>query len=289
MTLSKDSFLFPFKIESLILWLLRLMTLVSGGIVVLIISFLLWEAFPILKEIGIFRFFTDVSWHPSAEQYNLIPMIAGTLLTSLGAILLATPAGILSAIFSHYYAPFFIAMLYRRLIELLAGIPSVVYGFWGLVKLVPLINQLHPPGSSLLAGILILSLMILPTVTLVASSSFSSLPASYFQSARALGLGQWAIVWGVVLPASKSGLMAGVVLATGRALGETMAVLMVCGNVVQVPNSLFAPVRTLTANIALEMGYATANHRSALFVSGLILMAVIAGLMMIVRSQQQWQ
>lgn len=176
-------------------------------------------------------------------------------------------------------------MLYQRLIELLAGIPSVVYGFWGLVVLVPLINQLHPPGSSLLAGILILSLMILPTVTLVASSSFASVPASYFHSARALGLGQWAIVWGVVLPASKSGLIAGVVLATGRALGETMAVLMVCGNVVQVPDSLFAPVRTLTANMALEMGYATANHRSALFVSGLILMAVIAGLMLMVRKQ----
>ena len=285
MTQFKISFSFPFKTEAMVLWLLRLMTLVSGGIVVLIIGFLLWEAFPILQEIGIVRFLTDESWHPSDGNYNLVPMILGTLLTSLGAILLATPAGILSAIFSHYYAPSFIAMLYQRLIELLAGIPSVVYGFWGLVVLVPLINQLHPPGSSLLAGILILSLMVLPTVTLVASSSFASVPASYFHSARALGLGQWAIVWGVVLPASKSGLIAGVVLATGRALGETMAVLMVCGNVVQVPDSLFAPVRTLTANMALEMGYATANHRSALFVSGLMLMAVIAGLMLMLRKQ----
>lgn len=261
------------------------MTVVSGTIIVLMSGFLLWEALPLLQEIGILRFFTDESWHPTSNNYNLVPMILGTLLTSLGAILLATPAGILSAIFSHYYAPPFLAILYRRLVELLAGIPSVVYGFWGLVVLVPLINQLHPPGSSLLAGILILSLMILPTVTLVASSSFSSVPASYFQSARALGLGQWGIIWGVVLPASKSGVIAGIILATGRALGETMAVLMVAGNVVQVPNSLFAPVRTLTGNIALEMGYATANHRSALFVSGLMLMMVIAGLMIIVRKQ----
>ncbi|QDZ41157.1 phosphate ABC transporter permease subunit PstC [Euhalothece natronophila Z-M001] len=285
MTLSKHNFSFPFKIESLILWLLRLMTVVSGTIIVLMSGFLLWEALPLVQEIGILRFFTDESWHPTSNNYNLVPMILGTLLTSLGAILLATPAGILSAIFSHYYAPPFLAILYRRLVELLAGIPSVVYGFWGLVVLVPLINQLHPPGSSLLAGILILSLMILPTVTLVASSSFSSVPTSYFQSARALGLGQWGIIWGVVLPASKSGVIAGIILATGRALGETMAVLMVAGNVVQVPNSLFAPVRTLTANIALEMGYATASHRSALFVSGLMLMMVIAGLMIIVRKQ----
>lgn len=279
MTSLKRNISSPFLRETLVIGLLYLLAMISGGIILLILGFLVLEVFPILRSVGLIRFFTDASWLPTQQQYNLVPMLLGTLLTTLGAILLATPSGILSAIFLHYYAPTPLAILYRRLIELLAGIPSVVYGFWGLVVLVPLINRIQPPGSSLLAGILILSLMILPTVALVADASFANIPPIYLQSATALGLGQWATLWGVVLPSAKSGLVTGVVLATGRALGETMAVLMVCGNVVQVPSSLFDSVRTLTANIALEMGYATGDHRSALFVSGLVLLGVIAGLM----------
>jgi len=202
-------------------------------------------------------------------------MLWGTLFVTAGSVLIAAPLGIGSAIFCHYYAPPMIAALYRRLIELLAGIPSVVYGFWGLVVLVPLIGRLHPPGTSLLAGIAILTLMILPTIALTADASFSKVPPEYLQGAAALGLSPWVTIRGVAIPAAQSGLLTGLILGTGRAIGETMAVLMVCGNVVQTPKSLFDPVRTLTANIALEMAYAMGNHRSALFVSGLLLMAII--------------
>lgn len=261
--------------EKILVLLLRLMAIVSGLILLLIIGFLCWEALPILQAVGLSRFFSDSSWHPTSNEFNLAPMLWGTLLVAAGAVFLATPLGILSAIFCHYYAPTAIAYFYRRSIELLAGIPSVVYGFWGLVVLVPIIGKIHPPGPSLLAGILILALMILPTIALVADASLAAIPPEYWRSAAALGLGKRATIWGVVLPAAKSGLIAGAILQAGRAIGETMAVLMVCGNVVQVPNNIFAPVRTLTANIALEMAYATGNHRAALFVSGLVLMAAI--------------
>lgn len=205
-------------------------------------------------------------------------MLWGTLFATIGSVLVATPLGILSAIFCQYYAPARIAYLYRRLIELLAGIPSVVYGFWGLVVLVPLINRLHPPGTSLLAGIAILTIMILPTMALVADASFAKVPQEYLLGSASLGLSKWGTIYGVVFPAAKSGLFTGVILQTGRAIGETMAVLMVCGNVVQTPQSLFDPIRTLTANIALEMAYAVGDHRSALFVSGLMLMVMIIAL-----------
>ncbi len=262
--------------ETLLLWLLRGLALISGAIILLILFFLIWEAIPLFQQVGLSRFFTDPSWHPASNEFNLTPMLAGTLLVTAASVLIATPLGILSAVFCHYYTPPAIAQPYRRLIELLAGIPSVVYGFWGLVVLVPLINRIHPPGPSLLAGTLILTLMILPTIALVSDASFASVAPEYIKGAAALGLGRWAMIRGVVLPAARSGLITGVILETGRAIGETMAVLMVCGNVVQVPHSLFDPVRTLTANIALEMAYAVDNHRAALFVSGLVLMGSIA-------------
>ncbi len=218
------------------------------------------------------------SWHPAEGFYNLTPMLWGTLFAMVGSVLIATPLGILSAVFCHYYAPPAIARPYRRLIELLAGIPSVVYGFWGLVVLVPLIGAIHPPGPSLMAGIVILTIMILPTIALMADASLANVPQQYLRSAAALGLPRWATIRGVVFPAAKSGLFTGVILETGRAIGETMAILMVCGNVVQTPHSLFDPMRTLTANIALEMAYALGDHRAALFVSGLVLMGMIAAL-----------
>lgn len=258
-----------------LIWVLRLFAAIASVIMVLILGFVFKEALPILQEVGIRAFFQDPSWNPSQQSYNLVPMIWGTVLVTTGAVLLATPLGIISALFCQYYAPQAIASSYRRLIELLAGIPSVVYGFWGLVVLVPLINRLHPPGTSLLAGIAILTLMILPTIALVADATFGEVPQEYLLGASAMGLSLWGTIWQIVLPVSKSGLLTGVILEIGRAIGETMAVLMVCGNVVQVPDSIFAPVRTLTANIALEMAYALDNHRSALFVSGLLLLSVI--------------
>lgn len=259
------------RTDALLAWSLRGFALVAGAIVLFIVGFVMLEAAPAIRHIGPSRFVTDGSWHPSEGLYNLQPMLAGTLLVTVGAVLVATPLGVLTAIFCNSYAPRFVVRPYRRMIELLAGIPSVVFGFWGLVTLVPLITQFEPPGTSLLAGIAILSLMILPTVTLIADSSIGGVPDEYVRGAAALGLTRWATIRRVVLPAARSGIMAGVFLATARAFGETMAVLMVCGNVVKTPSSLFDPMRTLTANIALEMAYAMGDHRSALFVTALAL------------------
>jgi phosphate transport system permease protein len=265
-------------VDRLLVWTLRACATVAGAIVLLIVVFLLAESLPVLRHVGVLRFFTDPRWAPTEGLYDLTPMLAGTLCVMTGAVLVATPLGILSAVFCHFYAPPVVAAVYRRLIELLAGIPSVVYGFWGLVSLAPLIGRLHPPGPSLLAGILILTIMILPTIALMADAALAAVPAHLVRGAAALGLSRWATVRGVVLPAARSGLFTGVILETGRAIGETMAVLMVCGNVVRTPHSLFDPVRTLTANVAMEMAFARGDHRSALFVSGLLLLVVIIAL-----------
>ncbi len=270
--------------DRLLLGLLRCVSALAAAVVMLIVIFLVIESWPALRSVGPLRFFTDPSWHPAsaagggAGRFNLIPMLIGTLASTAGAVMLATPLGIASALFCRFYAPKRIATGYRRLLELLTGIPSVVFGLWGLLVLAPLIRQWHPPGQSLLAGVLILTVMILPTVALLSESSLNSVPRAYLRGAAALGLSRWATIRGVVLPAARGGIVTAVLLATGRAIGETMAVLMVAGNVVQVPHSVFDPVRTLTANIALELGYAMDIHRSALFVSGLVLMMMLAAL-----------
>ena len=267
------------QVDRVLVWVLRGLAGVAAAIVVLIALFVVAEAFPILRKIGAGPFFTDASWHPTSGLYNLTPMLWGTLFAMTGAVLVATPLGILSAVFCHYYAPPPIRDLYRRLIGLLAGIPSVVYGFWGLVVIVPLIRELgRPPGLSLLAGIVILTIMIVPTIALMADAALANVPTAYVLGAAALGMSRWGTIWRIVLPAARSGLYTGVILETGRAIGETMAVLMVCGNVVRFPDSIYSPIRTLTANIALEMGYATGDHRSALFVSGLLLLVMIVAL-----------
>lgn len=275
---SRISTLSPSRADAWLARITRALAMVATVVVLLITVFLVLEAWPALRRVGLARFFTDASWHPRSGRYNLAPMLLGSLLVTAGSVAVAAPLGILSAIFSRYYAPAWLAAAYRRLIELLAGIPSVVYGFWGLVVIVPLIGRLHPPGPSLLAGIVILTIMIVPTVALMAEGSFAAVPAAYQQAAAALGFSRWGMITRVVLPAARSGLATGVLLQTGRAIGETMAVLMVCGNVVRVPSSVFDPMRTLTANMALEMAYAMGDHRAALFVSGLVLLVAIVAL-----------
>ncbi|MEK7357548.1 MAG: phosphate ABC transporter permease subunit PstC, partial [Bdellovibrionota bacterium] len=230
---------------------------------------------------GLVRFFSDSGWYPRAGLFGLMPMIAASVFAMVGSVLIAAPIGILVGIFCHFYAPKPLAGLARSILGLLAGIPSVVYGFWGLVVLVPKIGAWSPPGPSLLAAIATLAIMILPTVALMADASLSNVPKPYLEGAAALGLSRWSTIWSVVLPSVKSGLFTGVILQVGRALGETMAVLMVAGNVVQNPDTVFAPIRTLTSNIALEMAYAMNDHRSALFVSGLVLLLVVLFLVLI--------
>lgn len=250
----------------------------SVSILVLICLFIILKSLPFFTEVGITALWQDRSWAPTEGLYNLVPMLVGSLLVTLGAVILAGPTGVLLAIFGHYYAPSWLRSIYRGLMELLSGIPSVVYGFWGLIVLVPWINQYAAPGASLIGACIILAIMVLPLVVLAADSAFSQTPKQWLVAADALALQRWSKVWRIVLPNALPSILSGVTLQTGRALGETMAVLMVCGNIVQIPGSLFDPIRTLTANIALEMAYATETHVHALFVSGLILLMLTIAL-----------
>ncbi len=260
----------------------RLSAVGSAVVVVLVGWFLVKESIPAIRQIGMLRFLSDSSWHPLSEEFNLVPMIVATLVTSFGAVVIAAPLGIASAIFCNFYAPRWLSFWHRRMVELLAGIPSVVFGLWGLVVLAPLIAHWGGSGQNLLTATIMLSLMVLPTVAVLSDSSIGSVPRHWIRGAAALGLERWAIIRAVVLPAARRGIVASVILALTRALGETMAVLMVAGNVVQLPSSLLSPGRTLNANIALELGYATEAHRSVLFVSGLILMLAVSAIVVVV-------
>lgn len=266
--------------RALLIWLWGC-ALLSSGIVGAVVLVTALDALPLLAKIGPWRFLTDPSWHPTAERFNLGPMLAGTLLVSLGGLALAGPLGVASAVFSTFYAPPWLATAYRHLLSTLAGIPSVVFGLWGLVVLVPLIGRVRAPGTSLLAGAIVLGLMVLPTVALVAGTALRQVPAAYLRGAAALGVPHHRVVWRVALPVARRGVLTALIVALGRAVGETMAVLMVTGNVVQLPHSVFDPLRTLAANIALEMAYAMADHRAALFVGSLALTLVIISMLLV--------
>ncbi|MBY0226924.1 MAG: phosphate ABC transporter permease subunit PstC [Hyphomicrobium sp.] len=254
---------------------LSVAAIVASGILLLIILFLSTEAWPVFSQVGLLKFAFDEAWYPTEGAFDLKPMLVASFAMSMLSIMLAAPLGIASAVFCRFYAPPVVRRAYQWIIILLAGIPSVVLGLWGLTVIVPLILMLAPPGASLLAGSLVLALMIVPTVALTTQAALASIPQFYWVGAAALGLSREGTLLGVALPAVRSSIFAGIMLAMARALGETMAVLMVSGNVVQLPTSLFDPVRTLTANIALEMAYATGDHRSALFVSGLALTVLV--------------
>ena len=258
-------------------WALALGTLTSAAalLAVLIVVFLARESTIVLRDAGVLRLFFDPAWQPLEGLFGLAPMLYATLLAASGAVLIAAPLGVATAIFAQFYAGVRLQRANRMMLGLLAGVPSVVFGLWGLTVLVPLIARWQPPGASLLAATLILALMVLPTVALTAGSALAAVPLAWLGGAAALGMSRRAVIVGVALPAARSGILAGVLLALARAVGETMAVLMVAGNVVQVPTSLFDSVRVLTANIALEMSYATDVHRSGLFASGLLLMALV--------------
>lgn len=273
----------PSRTDRRLFALLLSSAVLATSILLLVVGFLLIQAWPAFTGIGVLRLLGDPRWSPAdqaaAGEFGLMPMLIGSLLVTGGAVALAAPLGILCAIYCRHLAPPLIASAFRKMIGLLAGVPSVVFGFWGLVVLVPILAAIQMPGASLLAGILILALMILPTITLFADSALQAVPAAVNNAAVALGLSRWRQILQVALPAAAGGIKAGVVLGVARATGETLTVLMVCGNVVQVPMSLFDPVRTLTANIALEMAYAYADHRAALFASGLLLTLVVIAIM----------
>lgn len=279
--------LFPFRKTELsradrrLTTLTRSSAVLSVAVLLMVMVFLVVESYPAVREFGLVRFVTDDGWHPLSGQFNILPMMAATVLTSLAALLISAPLGIATAAFVEFYIAPGWARWSRHLIELLAGIPSVVYGLWGLVALAPLIARLGGSGQCLLTATLVLGLMILPTVALTAMAAFRAVPQEILLAASALGLERGSIVRCVAVPAARRGIVTGVLLALSRGVGETMAVLMVAGNVVAMPESLLSPVRTLTANIALELGYATAAHRSILFVSGLALMIIIVALVLV--------
>ena len=255
--------------------LLAVLAAGAALILLLVLVFLLREAWPVLNGDSWQRFFGDDGWYPLEGRFGLLAMVWATLAATFGAILLAAPLGLACAVFVCFYTSPGLAKLYRMMLALLAGIPSVVYGLWGLTVLVPLIARWQPPGASLFCAILILALMILPTVALTSASALAAVPRPLLHGAAALGLTRKGIILGVAVPAARAGIFGGILLATARALGETMAVLMVAGNVVQNPSGLFEPVRVLTANIALEMAYATGTHRAGLFASGLMLTLLV--------------
>jgi phosphate transport system permease protein len=263
---------------------------VSVSLLALVLFFLTVEAWPSLKNAGWQRFFhssLDGGWFPLEGRFEILPMVLATLLVSIGAVLIAAPLGIASALFIRFYATTQLAKAYSAMVALLAGIPSVVFGLWGLTTLVPIIGEWQPPGTSALAAMIVLALMVLPTITLTSDAAIASIPKSWLMGAQALGISRSSMIIGVVLPAAKSGIFNGILLAVARAMGETMAVMMVAGNVVQVPGSVFDSVRVLTANIALEMAYATGEHRASLFFTGLVLTAFVVMLALIAARDQR--
>ena len=261
--------------DAMLKWGSRGGALIAVSIILFIIAFLVGQALPAIVRLDARQLIADDGWYPRSGQFNLTPMLLATLLATAGAVFIATPLGLAVAVFSQWYAPRWMAVIFGRLVELLAGIPSVVFGLWGLVVLAPRIAQFGGSGQCLLTATLVLSLMVLPTIALTCRAAFQAVPSSQIQGALALGMDRWVMVRRVAIPAARSGVFVGVLLAVTCALGETMAVLMLAGNVVAVPDSLVAPVRLLTANIALEMGDATADHRAVLFLTGLVLMTIV--------------
>jgi len=242
----------------------------------LICVFLFANGVPAMVEIGIPDFLLGTTWRPANDIYGIFPMIIGGIYVTAGALIFGVPAGLLTAIFLSRFASAKVAALLKPGVELLAGIPSVVYGFFGLMIIVPFI-RLNAPGNglSLLAASILLGIMILPTVITVAKNALDAVPQSYYEGALALGATHERSVLRVLVPAAISGIMAGVVLGIGRAIGETMAVVMVAGNQPIIPASIFDGVRTMTANIVLEMGYAADLHRGALIATGVVLFVFI--------------
>ncbi len=251
--------------------LFGVMAVVSILCVALICIFLFANGIPAIGEIGIFKFLLGRTWAPNniPASFGIFPMIIGSIYVTVGAVIIGVPIGILTAIYMSHFCP---AKLYKPLksaVDLLAGIPSIVYGFFGMMVLVPMFR------SSVLSASILLGIMILPTIISVSESSIQAVPGSYYEGAVGLGASHERSVFFAVVPAAKSGILAGVILGVGRALGETMAVVMVAGNQPVIPNSLFKGVRTLTANIVLEMGYAEGLHREALIATAVVLFVLI--------------
>lgn len=239
--------------------------------VLLITVFLLVNGFPAMAKIGVFKFLLGTTWRPGNDIYGILPMILGSLYVTAGALVLGVPIGLLTAVFLSRFASPRMVKLLKPAVQLLAGIPSVVYGCFGLVVVVPLTTG----RGSMLAACIILGIMILPTIISVSESSLNAVESSYYEGALALGATHEHAVFTVVLPAAKSGVLAAVILGVGRAIGEAMAVIMVAGNQPRMPQGLLKGLRTLTTNIVMEMGYSADLHREALIATAVVLFVFI--------------
>lgn len=244
--------------------------------VALICVFLFANGLPAMGKIGLVEFLTGTQWRPANDIYGILPMIVGSICVTLGALVLGVPVGMLCAIFLSRFASPRVEKLLMPGVQLLAGIPSVVYGFFGLVVIVPWLRGVfRVQGMSILAASIVLGIMILPTIITTAKNAIDAVPASYYEGSLALGADHERSVFRIMVPAAASGIVSGIVLGLGRAIGETMAVVMVAGNQVQIPDSLLDGVRTLTTNVVLEMGYAADLHREALIATAVVLFVFI--------------
>ena len=262
--------------EKIVEKILLLIAFSSISILALIAIFIFGEGLPLIWKIGPKAFILGQRWVPSQGSLGILPMIVGSFWVTLGALLLGIPLGLACAIFLSEWTPPLAATFLRPAIQLLAAIPSVIYGFWGLVVLVPLVrNYLGGPGLSILSGSLILGFMILPTIISISEDSLKALPPTYKAGGLALGATHWQTIWRVLVPAARSGIVASIILGMGRAIGETMAMIMILGNAVKMPTSFLDSARTLTTNIGIEMGYASGDHRQALFATGIVIFFII--------------
>ena len=244
--------------------------------VITICIFLFANGIPAIAEIGVFDFLLGKNWKPLENQFGIFPMIVGSLYVTAGAILIGVPIGLLCAVYMAKFCPQKLYKILKPAIELMAGIPSIVYGFFGLMVIVPMMQNIAGgSGKSMLTASLLLGMMILPTIIGVAESAIRAVPECFYEGSLALGATAERSVFFATLPAAKTGIMAGVILGIGRAIGETMAVVMVCGNQSVMPKGLASGIRTLTANIVLEMGYAADLHRDALIATAVVLFVFI--------------
>jgi phosphate transport system permease protein len=259
---------------------IALLVIALGALVALgLITYFIFQAgVPLIAQVGLWRFLSSTTWNPTGQpaQFGILPMIVGSLWLTFGALVIGVPLGLAVAIFMVELAPQRLAALMRPAIQLLAGIPSVIYGFIGLTLLAPLVRStLGGPGLSVLTGAIILGFMILPSVIAISEDAMRAVPTAVREGAFALGATHWQVISGVILPTARSGIIAGVILGMGRALGETMAVIMMIGNSLDIPLSPLEPATTLTSNIGLELAYASGQHRAALFATGVVLFIFI--------------
>ncbi|MBQ8166129.1 MAG: phosphate ABC transporter permease subunit PstC [Lachnospiraceae bacterium] len=259
---------------------MQILFMVAASISILAVAvicvFIFGNGVPAIREIGFVNFVFGKLWSPNQNIYGIFPMIVGSIYVTAGAIIIGVPIGLLTAIFLARFCPEKLYKVLKPGIELLAGIPSIVYGFFGLMVIVPIMqNTFGGSGKGLLTASILLGIMILPTIITVSETNIRAVSESYYEGALALGDTKEGAVFRAVIPAAKSGILAGVILGIGRAIGETMAVIMIAGNQPVMPEDIISGVRTMTSNIVLEMGYATDLHREALIATGVVLFVFI--------------